>query len=565
MPNKASTTKGVSQTFADIIETLETMEDLSKTRRRDLISGLRTMARFLGKETNEVPANTEWLRQRLRQFHPRHAKVSSKHFANVKSAVMAAIKAAGVRNKRVHAFPDMSTKFKRLYRAVPDQLLGYKLSRFFRYCSDQGEEPEGVTDAILVAFEAHLISETLHKDPSKVAREAVLTWNKMKTVVTDWPDITLHRISARTPWTIPLEQFPRTLQADVDAWCNGLGLSDLFDADTPIRACRPATIDHRRFEIRMMASAIVRSGVPITEVCRLADLVAPDRFRLGIQYMLDRDGGEVKEALFGLASGIKAIARHFVKVGEDHLNQLRRICSRLDQRADRYRKKNKDRLAQFDDRQNLTMLLHLPAHLAAKSQKPGPKPRSASLLMQTALALEILIYCPMRVGNLASLDIERHLRWIIEKKQQRLIINIPADEVKNTTPLRYELTGASAAMMRDYLDRARPTLCKEPGTAVFPKQNGSNRNPGDLSDQIKRHCFDATGLTINAHLFRSLASKIHNLVSAGDAATISHVLGDRIGTVMKSYAQFEQKNALDHYQSSVNRIRGQKDDGHDQP
>jgi len=237
---------------------------------------------------------------------------------------------------------------------------------------------------------------------------------------------------------------------------------------------------------------------------------------------------------------------------------LRRICSRLDQRADRYRKKNKDRLAQFDDRQNLTKLLHLPAHLAAKSQKPGPKPRSASLLMQTALALEILIYCPMRVGNLASLDIERHLRWIIEKKQQRLIINIPADEVKNIKPLRYELTGASAAMMRDYLDRARPTLCKEPGTAVFPKQNGSNRNPGDLSDQIKRHCFDATGLTINAHLFRSLASKIHNLVSAGDAATISHVLGDRIGTVMKSYAQFEQKNALDHYQSSVNRVRGQQ-------
>ena len=184
--------------------------------------------------------------------------------------------------------------------------------------------------------------------------------------------------------------------------------------------------------------------------------------------------------------------------------------------------------------------------------------------MQTALAIEVLLLCPMRIGNLASLDIERHLRWITEKKQQRLIINIPADEVKNSTPLRYELRGAAATMMRDYLDRARPTLCGEPSTAVFPKQNGGSKNPGDLSNQIKRHSFNATGLTINAHLFRSLSSKIHNLVSAGDAATISHVLGDKIGTVIKSYSQFEQKNALDHYQSSVNQVRGKKDDGRDE-
>ena len=32
-------------------------------------------------------------------------------------------------------------------------------------------------------------------------------------------------------------------------------------------------------------------------------------------------------------------------------------------------------------------------------------------------------------------------------------------------------------------------------------------------------------------------------------------MGYRIGTVMKSYTQFEQKAALDHYQSSVNSVR----------
>ena len=58
----------------------------------------------------------------------------------------------------------------------------------------------------------------------------------------------------------------------------------------------------------------------------------------------------------------------------------------------------------------------------------------------------------------------------------------------------------------------------------------------------------------------SLASKIHNLVSAGDAATISHVLGDKITTVMRAYIQFEQKSALDHYQRSVTRVRNDDED-----
>jgi len=550
MPN----TTGTPTTFADIIEYLEAADSLTKIRRRDLISALRTMARFFHKEIDQVPANTEWLRQRLRQFHPRQAGVSDKHFANVKSAVIAAIKLVGVKNKRVNAFPDMSEAFQELYDAVPDRLLGYKLSRFFRFCSKQGLKPREITGDTVSEFEAALISETLHKDPSKVAREAVLTWNKMKAVVPGWPDITLSRISARLPWTIPLEQFPKTLQSDVDTWCDRLGMSDLFDEDAPVRACRPATIAHRRFQIRMMVSALVLSGI---EVRSLSDLVVPDNFRQGIQFMLDRKEGKVTEALFGLASGIKAIARHYVKVGEDELNQLRRICTRLDQTADRYRKKNKERLSQFDDTRNLMLLLMLPAHLEAKSQKPGPKPRSASLLMQTAIALEILLYCPMRIGNLTRLDMERHFRWITEKRQPRLIINIPADEVKNNTPLRYELCGQSVTLMRDYLDRARPLLLGAPSTAVFPRQNGRSRNPNDLSQQISRHSFDSSGLIINAHMFRSLASKIHNLVNAGDAATISHVLGDRIGTVMKSYAQFEQKNALDHYQASVNEVRDQ--------
>jgi integrase len=263
----------------------------------------------------------------------------------------------------------------------------------------------------------------------------------------------------------------------------------------------------------------------------------------------------VKEALFTLATGIKSIARYHVKVSEKDLERLKRLCSRLDQQADRYRKKNKDRLAQFDDRRNMAILLNLPDRLMEKSRLPGPKPRSAALLAQSATVLEILLMCAPRIGNVASLDLDRHLRWIKEGKVERLMIDIPGHEVKNGKPLLFELSGPSAAVIRSYIEIARPQLLNQPGTALFPKRDGGPKLPGDLSQQIKSHIFAETGLIVNAHLFRSLASKIHNLVCAGDAATISHVLGDRMETVMKAYSQFEQQAALDHYQTSVNTVR----------
>jgi integrase len=565
MSKKKVVSENSPKTFAEVIAVLQDMDDLSKTRRRDLISALRSMARFIDKDVGLVPANTEWLRQRLRQLHPRQVRVSEKHFQNVKSAVIAALKMTSGNNKRLAAFPEMTSEFDHLYQAIPDRMIGYKLSRFFRFCSEHGLSSNDVSDETVAEFESCLISETLHKNPGKVVREAVLTWNKMRDAVPGWPVQNLTLKPKREPWTIPLEQFPTSFVADVDKWCDRLGHKDLFDEDAPVRPCEPATIKHRRFQIRMMASAIVKSGVPINNVTSLAILVEIENFKQGLQFMLDRQDGEVKEANFTLASGIKAIAKHHIKVPEDHMNKLQRICSRLDQTADRYRKKNKERLAQFDDRRNLALLLALPARLARLSEKPGPKPRSPALLLQSAVAIEILILCPMRIGNLATLDTERHLRWIKERRSLRLIIDIPANEVKNDKPLRYELAGSSAMLVQDYIERVRPKLCSTPTTALFPKMSGATRNPGDLSHQIKRHCYKETGLVVNAHLFRSLASKIHNIVSAGDAATISHVLGDKITTVMRAYTQFEQKSALDHYQRSVTLVRNNddEDDGSD--
>jgi hypothetical protein len=67
-----------------------------------------------------------------------------------------------------------------------------------------------------------------------------------------------------------------------------------------------------------------------------------------------------------------------------------------------------------------------------------------------------------------------------------------------------------------------------------------------------------TGLVIHPHLFRSIAGKIHSLVQPGDVATLAHVLNDTMATALRSYAQFERRSALAHYQESLAQVRGRR-------
>lgn len=127
--------------------------------------------------------------------------------------------------------------------------------------------------------------------------------------------------------------------------------------------------------------------------------------------------------------------------------------------------------------------------------------------------------------------------------------------MKNGKDLNHELGLESTKLLKLYQDQARPVLLREPSEYLFPAQNGGPRAAASLSNLIKKTIRDFTGMEIHAHLFCSIAGKIHSTVQPGDYVTLSHVIADSLKTAMKSYAQFEQKAALRHYQNSVDAAR----------
>ena len=540
-----------------VITQLSDLDDLSPDRRRDMKSALTSLARMIGRPPAEIPANINWLHIRVRKIIPAKHNITKKRLANIKSDALKALEVTGCSRKRSDWLAPMSSGWSDLLSQIEKTHDRWKLTQLAQFCSALSVEPHQVIDNHLRDLLKALIEESFINRPEHVVVYAIKTWNRLKHEIASWPDIDLAPLPRKkATWTFPIETFPDSFQFDVTTWLERLRNPDLFDASGPNKPLRPASIAYRRFQIREAASALVRSGKPITEITSFAILVEIDNIKAALRWLIARFDNKPTEAIKSIAVCLQIIAKYHVEVDDTQLETIRGIVRRFGRETDGLREKNRQRLLQLDDSDNLTRLLHLPAALVTKAHRLfDAKPRKAALLVQAALAVEILLNAPMRVGNLSSLHLKTHLKPIKVKRAHRTQIHIPAHEVKNDKVLDYELPAEATSLLSLYLLKARPVLLIEPSEYLFPAMNGGPKRPSALSHQIKETILEHTGLSINAHLFRSIAGKIHSLVHPGDVVTLSHVLNDTLATTMKSYAQFERRSALEHYQASLSTTR----------
>jgi len=543
-------------TMGGILTEIDNITDLSDTRRRDLKSDVRSLCRLLGKHPSEVPANINWLHVRVRRIVPAAHDISKKRLSNIKSGVLKALALTGCSRERSDWLRPPSSSWQNLLSNITDKHDLWKLTQFAQYCTAIDIEPCQVTDLHILGLLKILTEESFTNKPDQVVVNAVKTWNRLRAEIDDWPNINLsHPPRKKEPWTIPLKQFPSSFQEDVVRWLHRLSNPDPLDASGPVKPLRPATIKHRRHQIQQMASALVLSGTSISNIHSLADLVELASFKDGLRQLMSRFDDKPTEAIHGLAVGLKSIATHHVKVDDVHLKEMQHICQRLNLNVDGLRVKNQNRLEQLEDPNSLSKLLHLPNTLTRVAQRSGLRPHKTALLLQAALAIEILLYAPMRAGTLSRLNLERHIRFVGTGRKRRTLITIPAAEVKNNRDLHYELGAETTQLLDQYCKVARPILLRAPSDYLFPAQNGGPKLESSLSRLIKEMISEHTGMVINAHLFRSIAGKIHSTVAPGDFTTLSHVLHNTLRTAMKSYAQFEHQSSVRHYQNSVDTAR----------
>lgn len=543
-------------TMADVLEQIADDDGLPIQRRRNICSSIRTFARLLSRDLTAMPAHPGFYRGLITRLHPLQCGVSKKRLQNVKSDVLFSLRHLGLGGGRRTYLAPLSEKWQRLFDATDDRQIKYRLSRFMRFCSNSGISPEDVTDDIASDFLAALTEESFVKSPQKIHGAACRNWNHAVKVVNGWPDIRLGVPKRRKTYTFAWASFPVSFQKDADDWLDHLRGNDILSKDEFVRPLRTASIKSRRFAVRQLASALVHQGHDIGEIKSLAFLVSMDHAREALRFFLDRSGDRPTSQIHGLAYTLKRLAEKWVKVTPEHVAQLKELCRRLKRRNRGLTDKNKIRLRQFDDPDNKALLLDFPRRQLEEAQRSNKKPRHRSLKVQTALAVELLLMTPIRIGNLASLDIERHFHWGRAGQNRGVHLVIPAREVKNQQDIEFELPEETVRLLRTYIEDYRPILVDEPNPFLFPGRGGRHKIGTVLSTQIKEHVRDATGLVVNAHLFRHIAAKLYLDANPGGYEVVRRVLGHRsMDTTINFYTGLETAAAARHFDDQILKLR----------
>jgi integrase len=211
-------------------------------------------------------------------------------------------------------------------------------------------------------------------------------------------------------------------------------------------------------------------------------------------------------------------------------------------------------------RRPVEALLNLAHRLYAKVERSGREGVREVKLIGTAVAIELLLNAPVRIKNLASIEIDRHLLPVGPKHSRGLHLHFPAAEVKNASNLEYSLLPETVDLVDSYIAKWRPLLLSGLSPFLFPgKFPGTHKGSGALSEQIKTIVHAYTGLDMTAHRFRHAMGKIFLDRNPGQYEVVRQLLGHKdIRTTIAFYAGAETASAARHYAKTLDGLRSRE-------
>jgi integrase len=538
-------------TLATILSALNGLDMLSDTRLRDLRSAVKRIADLLGNEPAAITLDLDAISARLGAISPVAVGITAKTLANIRSDFLAAVTACGVRP--VTGKKTLSSAWVRLFERLAGRRAHIGLSRLARYASASGIKPGEINDDVIAGFIAAVRQRSLHRHPNKLHRQVTLIWNEAARE----PALGLQPVTVASfrspPEPIDWSLLPAGFRHDVDnylAWGSGC---DPFAPDARPRPLAPETLRLRRDQIHAAASALIESGTSPTSIRSLSDLVTPANFRGILRRRLERVGEQENTFNHVLGYVLVQIAREWVKVEPPVLAQLKRLASKVPAPIMGLTDKNKRFLRQFDDPQALLRLAHLPARLWVEVKR-DTKPNFRTLAKaQTALAIAILTYMPLRVQNLSALAFDTHL-FLRAGRGAISTLELSHGEVKNRRDLAFDIPPSVTNMLLEYRDRIAPRIIGHRPTRLFVKGDGTPKVARSVALLIAQQTKTRAGIVLSPHQFRHLSAK--NLLDAQPGAfeSVRQLLGHKNGqTTVNAYAGIDSRRAARHHQNLIDK------------
>jgi site-specific recombinase XerD len=544
-------------TLADVLKAVA-QADLPPARRRDLKSAILNISKALGRQPVEIAADPAQLRGSLQNLSAEALGISQGRLANARSLLLKGVdlvKPTMPGKQKSQLLP----AWQRLIDAIDSQSGRIRLATPARWLSEQEIGPDTVQEADLSRYRDQLFANSLRSNPEGTWSGLVWQWNKAVRDVEGFPGIELSVESRRKAVTYPWATFPKSLEADTKAWTDWLEGKDVL-SDGPTRPVKSSTAETRTYQIRYFASALVDAGIAPQSLKTLSDLVTLSNFETGIRYLFARKENKRSSALGNMGGAMIAIARQWVlpKLNDDKsadatLKRMRFLVSKIDNQVRGLTDKNHDRILQFEDQEQLLKLLNLPSRLKAEFMSRKHPKAQALVLADVALAVELLTVTAIRIGNIHSIELDKHLR----KYRNRYVLYFTEAEVKNRQRLQFSLPDETCKLIDWYLKDVRPLRLKGVSDALFIGEDGiSPKAKNTLSLQIKETIWDFTGLTVNPHLFRHVMAYAYLNENPGAYQVLRLIFGHKsVDTTVNSYSGAETKSAQAHFDRMVQTLR----------
>jgi hypothetical protein len=272
----SQTTKPVTGepiTLGHVLERLAADRALVPNRLRDLRSAIMTYAKLIDRAPNAITLDLREIRETLDRIVPAAAKVSRKRWANLRSDLLTAIGASGLRPILRTSNLALDPAWANLFGHVDDQRVRKGLARFARWATLRRIVPGAVDERTIEQFVADLDRYTFVRNFSGQHRSTVAIWNILADIR---PDLNLRHVvlpPKKPPKWIRWESLPSQFQADVARYFDWCAVTDPLDAASRKRALAPLTRQLRRHHIQLAATDAIAAGINVATLTSLASLV----------------------------------------------------------------------------------------------------------------------------------------------------------------------------------------------------------------------------------------------------------------------------------------------------
>ena len=370
---------------------------------------MRQITKWLDRPAGVIPARWQSVRISVSQLHHARVGVTRKtwqnHTANVRTALRWFGKEHDLPQHGVRLWPDWAR-----FHATVDKCIWQRISSMARFCSARGIRPSEVNDETLAGYWHYRTETTGLATHNTAKRFMVRAWNSC--AVTNGGSV-LQRLTepalktAEPPW----EAFPEGLRKDIEDYLGGLAKVHRTLAGKRIQPCAPTTIANRRAELVAMARMAVRLGVPIESLNSLGALLHPDVVEKVIDAYWAKNGQEPKTGTIDLGWKVLRMARETGCLDQAALERLDEIRIALEQhRHEGLTPKNLQLVRQVLTEGVWSEVVALPNVLMQQARlAKDHAPIKAAISAQLAVAIAILTFAPIRLGNLVSIELEQNL------------------------------------------------------------------------------------------------------------------------------------------------------------